>query len=98
MCIRDRAVRFNCPIYTYEFILDAAGVILEEGDEEPEEGAAPAATTKKKKKKATSGNALSQYSDEDLATMLNEVLEEEDYERAAEIRDEIKRRESEGSK
>lgn len=92
------AVRFNCPIYTYEFILDAAGVILEEGDEEPEEGAAPAATTKKKKKKATSGNALSQYSDEDLATILNEVLEEEDYERAAEIRDEIKRRESEGSK
>lgn len=92
------AVRFNCPIYTYEFILDAAGVILEEGDEEPEEGAAAPATTKKKKKKAASGNALSQYSDEDLATMLNEVLEEEDYERAAEIRDEIKRRESEGSK
>jgi len=92
------AVRFNCPIYTYEFILDAAGVILEEGDDEPEEGSAPAATTKKKKKKATSGNALSQYSDEDLSTMLNEVLEEEDYERAAEIRDEIKRRESEASK
>ncbi len=92
------AVRFNCPIYTYEFILDAAGVILEEGDEEPEEGSAPAATTKKKKKKAASGNALSQYSDEDLTTMLNEVLEEEDYERAAEIRDEIKRRESEASK
>lgn len=92
------AVRFNCPIYTYEFILDAAGVILEEGDDEPEEGSAPAATTKKKKKKAASGNALSQYSDEDLSTMLNEVLEEEDYERAAEIRDEIKRRESEASK
>ncbi|MEM9824159.1 MAG: UvrB/UvrC motif-containing protein [Bacteroidota bacterium] len=29
--------------------------------------------------------------------MLNDVLEEEDYERAAEIRDELKRRQTEGS-
>lgn len=82
------AVRFNCPIFTYEFILDAAGVILEE-QEEPVSQPSAAAKTKKKK---TKSNSLSQYSDEDLDKMLNEVLGEEDYERAAEIRDEIKRR------
>jgi len=96
------AVRFDCPIYTYEFILDAAGVILEE----PEEGegdlassSGSSSSSKKKKRKASpapGGNALSQYSEDDLNQMLNEVLEEEDYERAAEIRDELKRRESTG--
>jgi bifunctional DNase/RNase len=82
------AVRFDCPIYTYEFILDAAGVVLEdEGDEdmgEPAEADVP-------EKKAS----LSSYSVEDLRKMLDEVLSEENYERAAEIRDEIDRRQQE---
>ncbi len=82
------AVRFDCPIYTYEFILDAAGVVLEdEGDEdmgEPEEAEVP-------ERKAS----LSSYSVEDLRKMLDEVLNEENYERAAEIRDEIDRRQQE---
>jgi len=82
------AVRFNCPIYTYEFILDAAGVILEE----PEEAVSQPSSSAKSRKKKVKSNSLSQYSDEDLDKMLNEVLGEEDYERAAEIRDEIKRR------
>ncbi len=81
------AVRFECPIFTYEFILDAAGVILEE----PEENAAAVKTPKKRKKKAKA-SALSSYSDEDLTKMLDEVLGEENYERAAEIRDELKKR------
>lgn len=88
------AVRFNCPIYTYEFILDAAGVILEdpEGEEEPAE-ANPAPVKRKKKKTVKGGKAsLNQYSDEDLEKMLEEVLNDEDYERAAEIRDELNRR------
>lgn len=82
------AVRFDCPIYTYEFILDAAGVVLEdEGDEdmgEPAEAEMP-------ERKAS----LSSYSVEDLRKMLDEVLSEENYERAAEIRDEIDRRQQE---
>ena len=82
------AVRYNCPIFTYEFILDAAGVILEE----PEEAVSQPSSSSKKKKKKAKSNSLSQYSDEDLSKMLGEVLGEEDYERAAEIRDEIKRR------
>ena len=81
------AVRFQCPIYTYEFILDAAGIILEdpdgmeeEEDEEIYDGSRPL------------GTSLSSYSIDALNKMLQEVLDEENYERAAKIRDEIDRR------
>ncbi len=90
------AVRFDCPIYTYEFILDAAGVILEdpEGDEESVESGKPEPkeTSKRKRKKTKKETSLSAYSDEDLTKMLSEVLADEDYERAAEIRDELNKR------
>lgn len=90
------AVRFECPIYTYEFILDAAGVILEENEEnestEALAASSPSQPKSKKKKKAKKEGTLSQYSDDDLNQMLDDVLADEDYERAAEIRDEIKRR------
>ncbi|HMN91053.1 MAG TPA: DUF151 domain-containing protein [Saprospiraceae bacterium] len=80
------AVRFHCPIYTYEFILDAAGIVLEDAEEEQLQPA--------RERSSTSGyaSALSSYSVEALNKMLEDVLSEEDYERAAEIRDEIKRR------
>jgi len=82
------AVRFECPIYTYEFILDAAGVVLEEGgSDEPQ----PAV---RERRPVTKTSALSSYSIEALSKMLEDVLAEEDYERAAEIRDEINRRKS----
>jgi len=94
------AVRFNCPIYTYEFILDAAGVILEDPEEEKNESSASGssassstASSSRKRQKKSKSTALSSYSEEDLTKMLEEVLGDEDYERAAEIRDELKRRE-----
>ncbi len=83
------AVRFKCPIYTYEFILESAGVILEET-----EGEQTVKKTKAPRKATKAKNALSTYSDQDLSKMLDDVLKEEDYERAAEIRDEMKRRDS----
>jgi Uncharacterized conserved protein len=90
------AVRFECPIYTYEFILDAAGVILEENEEnentEAMAASNPLPSKSKKKKKVKKEGTLAQYSDDDLNQMLDDVLADEDYERAAEIRDEIKRR------
>ena len=89
------AVRFDCKIYTYEFILDAAGVILEDTEEvEPS-----AESVKKPRKRATKQSKptksknLTSYSTEDLSKLLDEVLAEEDYERAALIRDELKNRE-----
>jgi uncharacterized protein len=80
------AVRFECPIFTYDFILEAAGVILE--DQEEEEGA-----TVRTEEGAVRSERLEDYSVEALQRRLQEVLEMEDYETAAKIRDEIKRRE-----
>ncbi|MFM2338010.1 MAG: hypothetical protein RL115_1203 [Bacteroidota bacterium] len=84
------AVRFGCPIYTYENILDNAGILMEDSDE-----------GKKKKKKqpvmvdqdtTTGKEDLKTMNLEELNTLLNEVLESEDYMRAIAIRDEINSR------
>lgn len=85
------AVRFNCPIFTYEFILDAAGVVLEE----PEE-TAKTKTTRRSSAKKTKPAALTSYSLEELNQLLNKVLSNEDYEQAAKIRDEMNRRKTQG--
>lgn len=82
------AVRFDCPIYTYEFILDAAGVVLEDSDAPMQEAEAQAPQKR--------SSPLSSYSVDALNKLLSEVLEEEDYERAAEIRDELNRRRGAG--
>lgn len=83
------AVRFNCPIYTFEFILDAAGVVLEDGEDGDEE-AEPALSANEPSSLGPS--SLSSYSTDALTKMLDEVLEEENYEKAAQIRDELDRR------
>jgi uncharacterized protein len=86
------AVRFGCPIYTYETILDSAGILMEE------------TTGKKKKSKeakevsveetvtSTGNEDLKTMTLEELNTLLNDVLESEDYIRAIAIRDEINNR------
>jgi uncharacterized protein len=81
------AVRANCPIYTFDFILESAGVILEEAEEKP-----IASGTSQSGRKEKTGNSFGQYSLEALNKMLEEVLAEEDYEKAAKIRDEINKR------
>lgn len=77
------AVRFGCSIYTYDNILESAGILMDEDD--------------KKKKVVVSHNDegtddLKTMSVLELETLLNEVLEQEDYIKAASIRDEINRR------
>ena len=78
------AVRFDCPIYTYEFIMEAAGVDVENEDQENK------ISTSEPEKKSKSD--ISQYSTSQLETMLEKVLENEDYEKAAKIRDELNKR------
>jgi bifunctional DNase/RNase len=78
------ALRFDCPIYTYEFILGAAGLKVEEGDES--EGAEETGVIKSEKKPSAASTV------EELRSMLEEALDNEDYERASKLRDEIKRR------
>ena len=82
------ALRFDCPIFTYEFILGAAGLKVEEGDESEEEaqGDAPAGKRGDKKPAAT-------MTVEELREQLEEALDAEDHEGASKLRDEIKRRE-----
>ncbi len=84
------AVRFECPIFTYDFILEAAGVVLEE----TEEGGGTGVVGSPKMPANLDNDALETFSMEALKRRLSEVLEAEDYESAAKIRDELKRRES----
>jgi hypothetical protein len=84
------AVRFQCPIFTYEFILDTAGVELDESTQTDIEEESDDEMEEKPGKSKQS--ALSTYSLESLQNMLLQVLEEENYEKAATIRDEIDKR------
>ena len=80
------AVRFGCPIYTYDNILESAGILMED-------------TNKKKKSDIQVDEAseatreeLGKLTLEELQNLLNEVLEQEDYIRAINIRDEMNKR------
>lgn len=85
------AVRFGCPIYTYENILSNAGIVMDE------KGKAPAPVSEKAEMAGaviteSTGNDLKSMSVEELNKLLNEVLESEDYVKAIAIRDELNSR------
>ncbi len=82
------ATRFDCPIYTYELILQNAGIVLEGENEEEELHMQDMGDEPTKER----SDNLSSYTVGELNTMLEDVLSEENYERAAQIRDEIKQR------
>jgi bifunctional DNase/RNase len=84
------AVRFGCPIYTYEHILDSAGILMEDSSSKKKKGGAVTATVSTTE--SGTREALTTLSLEELNTLLNEVLEQEDYIRAIAIRDEINSR------
>ena len=79
------ALRFECPIFTYEFIMSAAGLKVEEGEEETSETEQMEHVSSEK---PIAGTPL-----DELQELLQKALENEDYERASKLRDEIKRRE-----
>ena len=74
------AVRFSSPIFAYDFILQDAGSSLE--DEEGDE----------KEKDTPLANKWETYPTAKLKEALDEALENEDYEKAAQIRDELNKR------
>ena len=80
------AVRFGCPIYTYENILESAGILMED------EGKKSKSEIPVEEPGTSSYRDLSKMSLEELQKLLTEVLEHEDYIRAIEIRDEINKR------
>lgn len=85
------AVRFNCPIYTYEFILKSAGIVLDDETLPSNESAMAAAPAEE----MISSNPEGEYqskSTEELKNLLQTALDDEQYELASKIRDEINNR------
>lgn len=83
------AVRFGCPIYTYEFILSTAGIVMEDNasiENIEEHVEKPVSSTK------LSESELSTASTDDLKDLLKKAIDEEAYERAGRIRDELNKR------
>jgi bifunctional DNase/RNase len=78
-------VRFKCPIYTYENILASAGVELDENSDF-------ASDFEDEIEKKPAENSLNSLSIEELQQQLNTALEDEEYELASKIRDEISKR------
>ena len=79
-------VRFKCPIYTYENILASAGILLDENAELQQDSPSSEVSTTPSEKLVTT------YNVEELEQQLLDAIENEDYELASRLRDEINKR------
>ena len=84
------ALRAKCPIYTYKTIMDNAGIIYDADDEADMDDAERSKQTFEPKQKEV--NSLNSLSLVDLNKELDKAIQIEDYDRAAMLRDEIKKR------
>jgi len=96
------ALRFKCPIYTTDEIVDKAGIVLDfepnQSEENDEEGISDPIVNDEPEflvPKKSPRSDLREQSYEDLNEMLSKAVKDEDYEKASEIRDEIERRQIE---
>ncbi|MCX2679457.1 bifunctional nuclease family protein [Galbibacter sp. EGI 63066] len=94
------ALRFNAPIFTYKNILDKAGIYLKfsskeekEENEDQEESIIVDEVLSTEEKPKKSDISYKTYSLQELYKMLDGAVSNEDYEKAAKIRDEISKRE-----
>ena len=83
------AVRFGCTVFTYEHILESAGILMEDTGST---GSKKSKVTTTSSEEPTGKEDLKKMSLEDLNVLLNDVLDQEDYIRAVAIRDEINKR------
>lgn len=79
------AIRFNCPIFTFENIMSAAGVVVD--DDKKEDDDSEWQDNEKREK-----NPWELLSVEELEKQIQMAIDNEEYEKASKIRDEIKRR------
>jgi hypothetical protein len=86
------AVRFTCKIYTYENILETAGLYLEQPETTVEPTASPKPGKVPVSNKGSIDTDIKSMSLDELNKLLQTVLEQEDYVRAINIRDEINSR------
>lgn len=94
------ALRFSAPIFTYKNILDKAGIFLkinpeaenEDGQHHEDDILSP--PQQFGSSESVSGEGYSQYNLQELHELLENAVQNEDYEKAAKIRDEISKKES----
>lgn len=80
------ALRFGCPIFIEEEILEKAGITISQTD---------AVNSKANEADSifeTETSKFESYSDEELYKLIDDAVKTEDYERAASVRDEIEKR------
>jgi bifunctional DNase/RNase len=83
------AIRYGCPIFTFEDILVRAGIIINSAREEDD------LFLMEEDDKTPEPQGISNLSTPKLKKLLTAAIEEEDYEKASEIRDELKKRKGE---
>jgi bifunctional DNase/RNase len=88
------ALRFKCPIYTTEEIMERAGIVLEFGNEEKGAGIVQDDTVSDTTPGAgrESSDEYKEFTTQELNEMLKEAIGKEDYEKASLIRDELNKR------
>ena len=94
ICVRDKieeiidsrtsdaialAIRFNSPIFTYESVLETAGIILKSG-------------AKKNKKQSVKNKVDKEMSTGQIKKAIEIAVKNEDYELAAQLRDELNKK------
>jgi bifunctional DNase/RNase len=84
------AIRYGCPIFTYEDILSRAGIIINSAREEEEDS--EDLDLKEEDDKMAEPQGINTFSLAKLKKILTTAIEEEDYEKASEIRDELNTR------
>ena len=80
------AVRVGCEIYAYETVMDEAGIIMDDMDKPMDDD------KEEHINKVASITSLDRLDLDALEDLLQEAIDNEDYMKAAEIRDEINRR------
>jgi bifunctional DNase/RNase len=86
------AVRFECPVYTYEFILASAGIVIEGNDFVFLENMNTPVSEEKSPAAGASPESYASLSTSELKEKLQQALSDEAYEKAAKIRDELSSR------
>lgn len=90
------ALRFNVPIYTNEQIMSEAAIVIEEEEEDEfiELEEEDELVMELEGKVEASMDQLGEFDVKQLNVLLEEAINDEDYEKAAKIRDEIQKRTS----
>ncbi|KEO73852.1 bifunctional nuclease family protein [Anditalea andensis] len=86
------AVRFDAPIYCAQKVMSEAAIEFSEEDQDNKESVSSKKKDAPKSKTSSTENSLKDFSLDKLNELLDKAINNEDYERAARIRDEINRR------